>query len=115
MTRLGLLLALAALGALALAPAASQAAPKRATVGVFDDYFKPRPVTIRRGGKVVWRWRGRSAHNVVLYRSRSSRPVKRSRIQSSGRFAHRFRKRGKWRAVCELHSGMTMVVRVKRR
>lgn len=115
MARLCLLLALAALASAALTPAPAAAAPTRATVGVFDNFFKPRPITIRRGGVVTWRWRGSRTHNVALLKPRRSRVVKRSAYKRSGRFRQRLRALGRWRAICEIHPRMRMVVRVTRR
>jgi plastocyanin len=79
-----------------------------ATKSVFlrDDVFSPRTMTIRKGDKVVWRWRGSNPHNVV---GRGFR----SRVKQSGTYAHTFRRTGRYRIRCEVHNGMRQTITVR--
>jgi plastocyanin len=63
-------LAMAATGAGAGAVAASGPAPeaeaaRTVNVTVGDDFFRPARLSVRRGTRVLWRWRGRDEHNVT--------------------------------------------------
>ena len=96
----------------AVAPAL--AATKRLTVG--DNFFVrdggvPK-VTVDRGTKVKWVWKGHSAHNVKVARG----PVKfGSSTMRSGSFTKRVSKPGTYTIVCTIHGpadqSMKLVVR----
>jgi plastocyanin len=107
MKRLLVLALVAVVAAVTAIPAF--AATKR--VSVRDNVFSPNAVTISKGDKVKWRWRGDAPHNVV----KTSGPGKdfRSPLKSSGKYRKKFRKRGTYRIVCTVHSGMTMTVTVR--
>ena len=104
--------------ALSLTGLALLAAPATAgtpVVKVDDNFFKPGKVTVKKGGKVVWKWVGSNPHNVELRKPNGKR-AKSSPIKTSGKFRHRFRKVGKWRAICVVHpTTMRMKVVVKKR
>ena len=101
-----------ALALLAL-PAAAGTTP---AVKIGDNFFKPGKVTIQKGQKVVWRWKGSNPHNVALKKPGSGNVSKRSAVKASGKFRYRFRKTGKWKVLCEIHpSSMRMKVVVKPR
>jgi plastocyanin len=103
--------------AVVAAPAvlAAQALGAR-SVTVGDDYFVRRgdvpTVTVKKGTKVTWRWRGRDMHNVAV----SKGPVKfRSSYKSSGSFSKTMRRTGTYTIVCSIHQpDMTMKLRVTR-
>jgi plastocyanin len=80
-------------------------------VAVKDDFFKPSSLTIAKGTKVVWTWRGESRHNVVVAQGPSEF---RSTIKRTGTYAHTFRKTGTWQLTCTVHPGMNMKVVVKK-
>ena len=104
-----------AAAALMLAAVPATAAPGRAEVLVKDNFFKPDRVVIRKGGLVVWRWRGSNPHNVAIKRPGSSTVAKRSATKTEGSYRSRFRRVGKWRVLCEIHPlNMTMRVIVRR-
>lgn len=106
-----LALALTALAFLA-APASAGSPP---VVKVADDFFKPGKLTVKKGTKVVFKWVGSNVHNVELRRPNGSR-AKSSPFKTSGKFRYRFRKTGKWRAICVVHpSTMTMRIVVRKR
>jgi plastocyanin len=96
----------------AVAPAA--AATKKVTVG--DNFFvrdggKP-TVTVSKGTKVKWVWRGRSSHNVKV----SKGPAKfGSSTMRSGSFSKKVRKAGTYTIICTVHGpadqSMKLVVR----
>jgi plastocyanin len=106
-------LALAAclLGA-AAAPAV--AATKRVKVG--DNYFVRDggvpTVSVNKGTKVRWVWKGKSLHNVKVTKG----PAKfGSPSKSSGSYAKKVRKAGTYKIVCTVHGAsdqsMKLVVR----
>jgi len=115
MPRLALLTLLAAAlvaAMLLVAPLGAEAAPRRATVSVDNNFFAPTKVTIRRRGIVTWDWvGGGDAHNVVG-------PGLRTAITSDGTYrrAKRFRRTGRFTYICEIHpDDMRMKVVVRRR
>jgi plastocyanin len=96
---------------LALLVPAVHAAPTE--VLVKDNFFKPKQVTIKKGSRVTWRWKGSDLHNVAVKRPGSSKVADRSRLKISGTYTYRFGRTGTWRAVCEVHDKMTMKVIVR--
>jgi plastocyanin len=95
------------------APAASGGSSAQSArterISVKDDLFSPKSVSIRRGTKVVWSWKGDNPHNVRFRKAPSG--VKRPRgsdTQSSGRFARKFRERGRYGYVCTIHEDIGM-------
>ena len=99
-----LITALATVGAVAAVAAPSLAANK--TVKVDDDFFSPKVVTINKGNTVTWKWVGSNPHN-VQFKGFKSKTI------TNGTYKHTFRKRGTFRYVCIIHSGMTGKVIVK--
>ena len=84
-------------------------------VKVKDDFFKPNRVTIKKGDRVLWRWRGDNPHNVAIKKPGRSNVAVRSAIKTDGKFAYKFRRVGKWRILCEVHpDDMRMRVIVRR-
>jgi plastocyanin len=107
--RRGALLAtVVAVASLGVAP--SLAAPQRG-VAVKDDFFKPSSLTIVKGTKVVWTWKGQGRHNVVVGQGPSQF---RSDIKRQGTYSHTFKKTGTWHLVCTVHPGMNMKVVAKK-
>ena len=81
------------------------------TVLVKDDFFKPSSLTISKGTKVEWLWRGKSLHNIAVANGPSTF---RASTRRKGHFEHTFKRRGKWTIVCTIHApDMCMVIRVK--
>jgi plastocyanin len=113
MLRKLLLLGLVA-GLLAPGVAPALAATKRVVVG--DNYFVrdrgvPK-VTVSRGTRVKWVWRGDSVHNVKVARG----PVAfGSGTMERGRYVKRMTRTGTYTLVCTVHGpadqSMTLVVR----
>jgi plastocyanin len=100
---------IAAVVVAALAAAPSLAAERG--VAVKDDFFKPKSLTILKGTRVVWTWRGEGRHNVVVAQGPSEF---RSKIKREGTYGHTFKKTGTWQIVCTVHSGMNMKVVAKK-
>jgi len=93
-------LSLAVLSFALLAPIAHGATKE---VLVKDDFFEPQRVTIQKGDKVTWRWRGDDLHNVALKKPDRRAIFRASELQVNGRFTFKFRRIGTWRYLCENH------------
>ena len=96
---------------LVLAGLAVPASAGTARVSVRDDRFAPALVTVGKGTKVKWIWKGESVHDVVV----KSGPQKfRSDLQKTGTFVHKMTKRGTYQLLCSTHAPdmkMTLVVK----
>jgi len=97
---------------LTLALAAPAAAARNVKIG--DDYYvrkgSPPTVTVSKGTKVTWNWRGSRQHNVVVQRGPASFQ---SKLKRSGSFSRKLRKRGTYKIVCSIHApDMAMTLRV---
>ena len=97
----------------ALAVGVSPAAAKTKNVKVGDDFFVRNSgtptVTVSKGTTVKWNFRGDDAHNVV-----GSGPASfQSPVKSSGSYKRKMKKKGTYRIVCSIHSGMDMKLKVK--
>jgi plastocyanin len=107
MKRLLAVLAAVAIVAAALAIPAL-AATKTITIG--DNFFKPASVTVTKGTKVTWVWKGKLAHNVTV----KSGPVKfKSATMPKGTFSRTLTKTGTYSIVCTIHPGMKMTLKVR--
>ena len=113
------LIALVAGVALLCAAPAQAAAPKRKTVRIYDNYFLPASLTVKRNTVIVWRWPGYDeagdVHDVKL----KSRPRGAKRFHSEAASTdYTYRRKltvpGRYRIVCTLHEGMAMKIRVRR-
>jgi plastocyanin len=98
---------------LALALAAPAAGATR-NVKIGDDYYvrsgSPPTVTVSKGTKVKWNWRGSRQHNVVVQSGPASFQ---SRLKRSGSYSRKLRKRGTYKIVCSIHQpDMRMTLRV---
>ena len=105
--------------ALLVSAAPAQAAPKKKTVRIYDNYFLPDSLKVKRGTVVVWRWPGfdeaGDVHDVKL-RS-GPKGVKKFHSEAAATdysFRRRLKKPGRYRIVCTLHTEMKMQIRVKR-
>ena len=91
---------IAVIAAAVLAPAAYAATVE---VKLKDNFFKPDEVTITKGDKVRWLWRGSNIHNVAIKKPGSTGIVRASEFKTDGKFVHQFGKVGTWRILCETH------------
>jgi plastocyanin len=98
----------AAAGVVAL-PSVAATTPKPKQVSVKDDFFTPRPITIKKGTKVVWTWKGKRRHNVSEANGKFGSSTKRK-----GTFSHTFKSKGTFLIFCTIHApDMQMKVHVK--
>jgi plastocyanin len=94
---------------LALSAVSAFASPAK-SVGIGDDFFSARHLTVGRGTRVVWNWTGVLRHNVTV----ESGPSKfHSRTQVRGSFSHTFSRAGTYVLECTIHPFMKMTVVVK--
>jgi plastocyanin len=96
----------------ALSGAASETrtAPMTRTATVGDIFYRPATLTVRRGSRVRWVWRGRLRHNVTVVRG----PTRfRSPTQRSGSFARVLRRRGTYRLICTIHGARLQSMRIR--
>ncbi|HEY2005766.1 MAG TPA: plastocyanin/azurin family copper-binding protein [Solirubrobacteraceae bacterium] len=104
--RLRLLIALTVV----LAAVSSVALASTKTALIKDNFFTPKTLTINKGSKVTWQWKGSLFHNVTV----KSGPVRfHSRNQYRGSYSHTFLRRGTYRLYCSLHPYMKMTVVVR--
>ena len=81
------------------------------TVKVKDDFFSPKKLTISKGAKVKWVWRGTEGHNVSVANGPSHF---RFGKRKTGSRSHTFKKRGTYNIVCTIHApDMHMKIVVK--
>jgi plastocyanin len=93
---------------------AAQALASTRSVKIGDDYFVRKgstpTVTVKKGTRVTWRWRGKDMHNLVVRKG----PVKfRTGYRTSGSFTKKLRRAGTYTIVCTVHQpDMKMKLRV---
>lgn len=116
------LIALTTLATLALVPAvnagaAGKKAPKKVTVGIFDNYYEPAKLKVAKDTTIVWKWPTVTgdSHDVTLDKG----PKKVKKFQSPVAAAQFSYKRkltvpGEYHIICTLHEEMTMDILVRR-
>ncbi len=83
------------------------------TVTIRDNSFNPSAVSVPRGGKVVWRWKGANDHNVRFRQvPKGAKRPRGATTKSTGRFARTLKKAGTYRYVCTIHQALGMKGRV---
>jgi plastocyanin len=95
-------LAVGALVVLLVAPANSATR----SVSVKDNFFSPKSLTVSKGSKVKWSWKGRAPHNVTFRTVHSS-------TKRSGSYSLKFNRTGTFSYRCTIHPGMTGKIKVK--
>jgi plastocyanin len=81
------------------------------TVRVKDSFFSPKKLTIKKGTKVTWVWKGKERHNVA---TASGPSTVRFGTRKKGKRSYTFKKRGTYRLVCTIHApDMNMKIVVK--
>jgi plastocyanin len=99
-----------------LGPAVTPAVASTRNVAVGDNYFVRASgvptVTVDKGTKVRWVWRGKSLHNVKVAKGPATFG---SASQTSGTYVKRVRRAGTYRIICTVHGAsdqsMKLVVR----
>ena len=107
-------------GAALLCAAPAQAGkPRTKTVRVYDNYFLPDALTVKRGTVVAWRWPGAydagDVHDVKL--KSAPKGVKKFHSEAASTdytFKRKLTVAGRYRIVCTLHTEMRMTIRVRR-
>lgn len=74
-----------------------------------DDKFAPTSLTVSKGTKVTFTWKGKHPHDVHATGAASFK----SKIQTSGSYRYTFRKKGTVKLVCDVHPGMKATIKVK--
>jgi plastocyanin len=101
--------AVAAAAGVVVLPSVAATTPAPKQVSVKDDKFTPRPITIKKGTKVVWTWKGKHRHNVSEANGKWGSGTKRK-----GTFSHTFKSKGTFLVFCTIHApDMQMKVHVK--
>lgn len=101
----------AAVVAAGVAALPSAAATTTKTVTIKDDFFSPKKLTISKGSKVKWVWKGTQRHNVAVANGPSNF---RFGTRKTGTESHTFKKRGTYSIVCTIHApDMHMTIKVK--
>jgi plastocyanin len=101
--------------ALVAAAGGHAAARPQKSIKVGDDFFvrkgAPPTVTVSRGTRVVFDWRGKSLHNV---HARKGPITFRSNYKTHGSFAKILSKRGTYVVYCDIHGpSMRMTIKVR--
>jgi plastocyanin len=105
------LLAAFAVAAAIAAAAGPAAAGKVTDVELGTSYYAPAKVTIKKGGKVRFRWRPSFDMHDVNVKSGPQRFH--SPLQASGTWTRRFTKPGRYVLYCSQHTDMGMTLRVR--
>ena len=80
------------------------------TVSVKNNAFSPTTVSIKKGGKVTWKWtQGGVPHNVT---PASGAAGSATSSKKGFTFTKTFSKAGTFKYVCTIHSNMKMTVKV---
>ena len=104
------LLALAAAAVAASAVVAPSLAGGPTIVDVKDDKFVPKRLTIKKGTKVRWVWKGKSRHNVAVAKGPT---MFRRGSRKTGTASYTFKKAGTYRILCTIHApDMKMTIKV---
>ena len=101
-------LALAAAGTLAFAAPGSAVvgqAAKTKKIAVKDNRFSPKTLTIRKGTKLDWVWKGENPHNVRFGKHRSKTKI-------HGSYAVKFSHKGTYKIYCSIHRDLGMKMKV---
>ena len=83
------------------------------TVKLGDDFFKPDSKTVSKGTKVRFKWIGDNAHNVTKTKGPGKNFASETTSSDGVHYVRKFKKSGKYKLVCTIHSGMDMVLKVK--
>lgn len=113
--------AVAGAGAVALpatgnADVTAQASGKKAKAKLYDNYFDPAEMKVKKGTKMTWKDLGATSHNVTLKKGPNG--VKKKDFTSNtmgfgSTFKATFKKKGTYNFVCTFHLGMDQTIKVK--
>ena len=97
--------ALVSAALLALVVTTSGAASSK-TIKLKDDTISPKSLTVKKGSKATVKWVGKHPHNLVGGGVKTA-------TKTSGSTVVKFKKKGSFTLVCQIHSGMKIKVKVK--
>lgn len=75
-------------------------------IAVEDNFFSQRSVTVERGEKVKWVWKGENRHNLTFRKVPKDTSERGSRTKRRGKWSRTFWRPGRYRYVCTLFAGM---------
>ena len=114
----GILLVVMGVAALAVAPAATEAAKappvKKVTVG--DDYFAPLSMKVKPGTRVVWKWLSTNGNTHDVKLKKGPKGVKRFHSDPAAAdftYKRTLKVKGKYSIICTLHENMVQTITVK--
>lgn len=100
--------------AAAVATAGALAVPALAatrTVKTGDNFFKPGKITLKKNDRLKTSWKGGAPHNIRAVKGPTRPSSGQPQVKDS--FSYKFKKKGTWRFICDLHPEMKLTVRVK--
>jgi plastocyanin len=113
MTQLRLALAIVLVTGLALAALGGVAGARASTtVKVGDNFFSPDRKTVSKGTKVKFKWVGNNDHNVVKSSGPGGSFSSPTTDAPGVNFSKKFKKKGTYKLICTIHSGMDMKLKV---
>jgi plastocyanin len=92
---------------------ASGAAGKTTTVDLGDNFFDPTKKTIQKNDKVAFNWTGVEVHTVAKAAGPGGYFESDETREPGVNFTKKFKKTGKYKLICTLHSEMKMTLKVK--
>jgi plastocyanin len=104
----------AAAGLVLAAPAATAVRKK---VGVYDNYYLPSKLTVKKGTTIAWTWPpdAGDVHDVKLGKHPKGAKTFWSEPGAAGySFSRKLTVPGTYRIICTLHEEMTMTITVKK-
>ncbi|MCW3040313.1 MAG: hypothetical protein JWM31_2218 [Solirubrobacterales bacterium] len=107
--RLASLTAFVTAGCLLSSLALSGLAAAGSSVSVKDDTFAPTTLTVKKGTRVSFVWKGKHPHDVHA----TGASTFKTKVQTSGTFKYTFKKKGTVKLVCDVHPGMKATVKVE--
>lgn len=115
------LIGLAALASLALVPAVDAGAkgrkPPTKKVGIFDNYYEPAKLKVRRDTTIVWKWPTVTgdSHDVTLDKGPKGVKKFQSPVAAAQfKYKRKLTKPGTYEILCTLHEEMRMTIVVRR-
>jgi plastocyanin len=105
------LLCTAALAVPAIAGQGTSAASR--SIGVNDNFFKPRSKSFSNPTSVTWKWKGNRTHNVHFTKAPKGAKPRNCGARKTGSCKRKLKKRGTYRYVCTFHGSMTGKVRIR--
>ena len=112
----GRILAVMLAAGAALLSAAPAAGAGNKTVKLYDNYFTPDELKVRKGSTVTWKWPldPIDVHDVKLKKGPDGVRKFHSEPASSGyTYKRKLKVKGTYRIICTLHEEMTMDIRVR--